>query len=200
MWRKKPGGVLYSYWSLSKGLFDKPDRRVLQASRKAIENGDSSNLRDSQISQVMECGVIESRRTSWITVVTGWNKDDHSLTLQVPDQTGHLLGLVETKGTNVSTGPGAFLNGASVRNVEQWDLTNGYGIDRGFIIFEIGADSLVARYEGRAIAKAGAATNISGQFTFVRGTGAWAAISGEGSYEGSANAQGFEFQWRARIR
>lgn len=127
-------------------------------------------------------------------------KAARSLMLRVPDQKGHLLGLVETQGVNESTGPGAFLNGASVRNVEQWDFVDGSGSDRGFIIFEAGANSLVARYEGRAAAKAGAATEISGQFTFVRGTGAWSAISGEGSYQGSASPQGFEFQWRATIR
>jgi len=123
-----------------------------------------------------------------------------SLMLRVPDQQGHLLGLVETQGTNESTGTQPFLHAASVRIVETWDFVVGSGSDRGFIIFTAGADTLVARYEGTAAEKAGGGTEIRGRFTFLRGVGELFGISGDGSYEGLASPQGFDFRWRAAIR
>ncbi len=123
-----------------------------------------------------------------------------SLTLQVPDQPRHILGLVETQGTNESTGTVPFLHGASVRNVEIWDFIQGSGTDRGFIIFTVGEDTLIARYEGTATRQSGGSTAIRGEFRFVRGSGALAAISGDCSYDGVASVQGFEFRWRATIR
>jgi hypothetical protein len=53
-----------------------------------------SNLRDAHIKQVIKRRIIKSRRTSWITLVAGWHKDEHSLTCTSEE---HSVGAAEVR-------------------------------------------------------------------------------------------------------
>jgi len=125
-------------------------------------------------------------------------KPSQQLVLLVPDQSRHLLGLVEAKGTY--DGPTALLVGAAVRTVEKWDLVGGTGEDQGYIIFTIEKDQLVASYTGTVRSAEGARVSLSGHMRFQSGSGRFAGIQGEAAYTGMADNESFEFQLNGKYK
>jgi hypothetical protein len=118
-----------------------------------------------------------------------------NLRLDAPDQPGHRIGLAETTGSHESTGPTPFMPGAAIRTVEIWSLERP-GTERGFLTVALGSDSVVASYEGTAAAADSGRSRLAGRFTFIRGTGRYAGITGEATFEGYLRRPAYELVWR----
>jgi hypothetical protein len=103
-------------------------------------------------------------------------------TVEVGDVPGHVVGVVEFKGLSF------FADGevATHTNPATFDLTNGSGPHRGYVVhyFDDGSTS-IERYQGEARVSAdGKRTKVEGTFECVGGTGRFAGIKGEGTYRG----------------
>ena len=120
------------------------------------------------------------------------------LILPAPDKPNLLLGLAETKGRNKSLHDPPFLDDADVKTVEEWDLQDGAGPDRGYYLFTAGGDSVIARYVGRAKPVEKEKFMLSGRLSFVGGSGRFLRISGRASYSGWVLSNKYELTWRGR--
>jgi len=95
---------------------------------------------------------------------------------------GHVLGVVEFKGLTF------FADGeiATHSNPATFDLTNGFGPHRGYVVhyFDDGSTS-IERYRGEARLSAdGRGTVVEGTFECIGGTGRFDGLKGEGTYRG----------------
>ena len=102
--------------------------------------------------------------------------------VEVGDVPGHVVGVVVFKGLTF------FADGeiATHSNPATFDLTNGSGPHRGYVVhyFDDGSTS-VERYEGAAKLSAdGKRTIVEGSFECVGGTGRFEGLRGEGTYRG----------------
>jgi len=102
--------------------------------------------------------------------------------VEVGDVPGHVVGVVVFKGLTF------FADGeiATHSNPATFDLTNGSGPHRGYVVhyFDDGSTS-VERYEGEAWLSAdGKRTVVEGAFACIGGTGRFAGLQGEGTYRG----------------
>ena len=102
--------------------------------------------------------------------------------VEVGDVPGHVVGVVEFKGLSF------FADGevATHTNPATFDLTNGSGPHQGYVIhyFDDGSTS-IERYQGEAKLSAdGKRTTVTGTFQCVGGTGRFAGLKGEGTYQG----------------
>lgn len=98
----------------------------------------------------------------------------------VGDRPNHVLGVVEFTGLTF------YANGeiASHRNVATFDLSEGLGSNRGYVVhtFEDGSTSF-ERYEGAVVAdQAGDRHSLEGRFECVGGTGRFQGLAGEGTW------------------
>ena len=110
--------------------------------------------------------------------------DQHAAT--VPDATGHVLLVGETRGTNTSADK-AYLADAQVVNVDHADLKQGSGPQWGYYAMSLGPDTVVARWSGSVtttMKRDQPQTDFQGSWEYVKGTGAYAAIRGKGTYDG----------------
>jgi hypothetical protein len=102
--------------------------------------------------------------------------------VEVGDVPGHVVGVVEFKGLT-------FFEGGEIAthsNPATFDLTNGSGPHRGYVIhyFDDGSTS-IERYAGEARLSAdGKRTTVEGTFQCVGGTGRFAGLKGQGTYRG----------------
>lgn len=102
--------------------------------------------------------------------------------VRVGDADGHVVGVVEFKGLTFFAGGEV----ASHVNAATFDLTNGSGPHRGYVVhyFEDGSTS-TERYQGEArLAGDGRKTLVEGTFECVGGTGRFEGLKGEGTYKG----------------
>ena len=102
--------------------------------------------------------------------------------IEVGDVPGHVVGVVQFKGVTF------FADGeiATHTNPATFDLTNGSGPHRGYVVhyFDDGSTS-IERYEGEARLSAdGKRTVVEGSFQCTGGTGRFAGLKGEGTYRG----------------
>ena len=102
--------------------------------------------------------------------------------VEVGDVPGHVVGVVEFKGLTF------FADGevATHTNPATFDLTNGSGPHQGYVVhyFDDGSTS-IERYQGEAKLSAdGKRTTVVGKFQCVGGTGRFAGLKGEGTYQG----------------
>ncbi|HEX2218744.1 MAG TPA: hypothetical protein VHG35_08050 [Gemmatimonadales bacterium] len=108
--------------------------------------------------------------------------------LPVADQVGPVLLLTQSSGTNRSTGPSKYMDGAQVINREIADLTQGNGSHQGYITEVTGSDTAVTRYQGEVVTTLGPdqkpATSFRGTWSKVSGTGKYQGVSGGGRYKG----------------
>lgn len=103
-------------------------------------------------------------------------------TVEVGDTPGHVVGVVEFKGLTF------FADGeiATHANPATFDLTNGSGPHRGYVVhyFDDGSTS-IERYQGEARLSAdGKRTVVEGTFECIGGTGRFAGLKGDGTYRG----------------
>lgn len=108
--------------------------------------------------------------------------------LDVPDLPGHQLLAGETKGTNTNTGGGDFMSNVPVINLETADLTQGTGTHQGYYTMGKGADTLVAKWNGKVTTTMSAEgqpnTTFAGKWDYVHGAGRYARVKGNGTYQG----------------
>jgi hypothetical protein len=103
-------------------------------------------------------------------------------TIEVGDVPGHVVGVVQFKGLTF------FADGeiATHSNPAAFDLTNGSGPHRGYVVhyFDDGSTS-IERYQGEARLSAdGKRTVVEGTFECIGGTGLFEGLKGEGTYRG----------------
>jgi hypothetical protein len=103
-------------------------------------------------------------------------------TVEVGDVPGHVVGVVQFKGLTF------FADGeiATHSNPAMFDLTNGSGPHRGYVVhhFDDGSTS-IERYQGEARLSAdGKRTVVEGSFECIGGTGRFEGLRGEGTYRG----------------
>lgn len=113
--------------------------------------------------------------------------------IPVGDVEGHVLMIGESSGTNVSTGKLAFMDGAKARSLGIYDLTKGNGSQSGYFILSkddsetvvkvTGALKTVLSPEGKPL------TTMSGEWKYVKCSGAFAGCTGQGTYQGAFTAE-----------
>jgi hypothetical protein len=103
-------------------------------------------------------------------------------TIEVGDVPGHVIGVVQFKGLTFFAGGEV----ATHANPAAFDLTNGSGPHRGYVVhhFDDGSTS-IERYQGEARLSAdGKRTVVEGTFECIGGTGRFEGLKGEGTYQG----------------
>jgi hypothetical protein len=104
--------------------------------------------------------------------------------LPVTAQSGDMLMLVETHGTNKSAN---WMDDAQVVNKEIDFLLQGNGPQHGYITFAKGEDTVDVKWSGivsTAMANGQPQTSFHGTWEQVKGTGKYQGIQGKGSYKG----------------
>ena len=107
--------------------------------------------------------------------------------LPVPGSEGHTLLIGRVQGTNRSTGPTRYMEGAAVSNLEFADLTQGNGPHQGYLTMISGADTVLTKWSGKVtttMSDKTPMTSFEGTWTKAKGTGQYEGISGAGSYKG----------------
>ena len=102
--------------------------------------------------------------------------------IPVPDADGHLVIATQATGTNRSTGPTSYENGAEVTIIESADMTQGSGPHQGYAVMTLDGKVTVNRWSGTLTTVIGAdhqpATSFKGTWSSVKGP------AGHGTYEG----------------
>jgi len=104
--------------------------------------------------------------------------------LPVTAQSGDMLMLVETHGTNKSTN---WMDDAQVVNKEIDFLLQGNGPQHGYITFAKGDDTVDVKWSGivsTAMANGQPQISFRGTWEQLKGTGKYQGIRGKGSYKG----------------
>jgi hypothetical protein len=104
--------------------------------------------------------------------------------LPVTAQSGDMLMLVETHGTNKSTN---WMDDAQVVNKEIDFLLQGNGPQHGYITFAKGDDTVDVKWSGMvstAMANGQPQISFHGTWQQLKGTGKYQGIQGKGSYKG----------------
>jgi len=108
--------------------------------------------------------------------------------LPVTDAPMHALALVESRGTNRSTGDTEYMAQGEIVNREISDLTQGTGPHQGYITFVQGADTTISRWSGKVTTVLDAdhkpSTTMAGTWTVIAGTGRYRRATGSGTYRG----------------
>ncbi len=117
----------------------------------------------------------------------------------VGDTEGHVIGLNESEGTNVSTGKHKFMDGAQLVLMGSSDLVKGTGTEQGYGKFTQNGDAVFFKWEGKlttTVSTEGThTTTFAGTFSFIKGTGQFENIHGSGTYKGKAIS---ETSWIAK--
>lgn len=124
--------------------------------------------------------------------------------LPVGSQEGHALILGESRGSNRSTGKGAYMDGAETVNVETADLTQGNGPHQGYLTFSKDGESTLTRWNGKVTTILAEdktpRTSFEGSWTKVSGTGQYEGIRGSGKYKGHFTAKDqYVVNWEGEI-
>ena len=104
--------------------------------------------------------------------------------LPVTEQSGDMLMLVESRGTNKSSN---WMDDAQVVNKEIDFLIQGNGPQHGYITFAKGEDTVDVKWSGyvsTAMANAEPHISFHGTWEQLKGTGKYQGIQGKGSYKG----------------
>jgi hypothetical protein len=104
--------------------------------------------------------------------------------LPVTAQSGDMLMLVETHGTNKSTN---WMDDAQVVNKEIDFLLQGNGPQHGYITFAKGEDTVDVKWSGivsTSMANGQPQISFHGTWQQLKGTGKYQGIQGKGSYKG----------------
>lgn len=108
--------------------------------------------------------------------------------LSITDAHGPVLLANGAKGTNSSTGPTDYMNGAVTTLVEIADLTQGNGTHQGYVTFAKDGEKSLNRWNGRITTTLSAqnqpVTSFEGTWTKISGTGRYEGVSGNGRYKG----------------
>ena len=116
-------------------------------------------------------------------------------------QMGHVVMLTMSKGKNANTSGGDFLDGMELVNAEIADLDRGNGPHQGYVTFSNGADSAVAKWQGKVTTTLNPDktpnSTFSGEWAYVSGSGKYAGLKGAGTYSGRITSeQTYEVNWK----
>jgi hypothetical protein len=118
--------------------------------------------------------------------------------LPVADAEGHILTANEAKGTNRSTDPTAYMDGADVTIAELADLVQGNGSHQGYVTKSQNGEVVIAKYSG--MIKTALGPDQKPVTTFA---GTWTAVKGEegrGTYKGRMTGQtSYAVDWEGEI-
>lgn len=125
-------------------------------------------------------------------------------TLPVASPAEPVLFLIQSSGTNRSTGKSAYMDGAEVINRQIADLTQGNGPQQGYITEIQGADTSVTRYQGKVVTTLGPdqkpITRFEGTWSKLEGTGQYEGVTGTGSYKGRMTSPTeYTVEWSGEI-
>ncbi len=118
--------------------------------------------------------------------------------IPVVDAEGHVLIATEATGTNRSTGPSTFEDGATVTIAETADMTQGTGPHQGYSIVSLNGEQRVSKWSGRLNTVMGAdnqpSTSFKGTWTTVKGP------AGHGTYEGHVSGPDtYTVRWSGEV-
>lgn len=136
-------------------------------------------------------GVAVSEAEAQVNAMSGKAKITYTKKEVIPvgDAEGHILLLGEASGTNVNTGKSDFMSGATATSRSTSDLTKGTGTQSGYFILSKDSDQTVAKYTGTVktiLSPEGKPmTSLSGEWKYVKCTGAYEGCTGQGVYQGN---------------
>ena len=108
----------------------------------------------------------------------------------VGDTENHFILISSFEGTNVSTGKHKFLDGAQVVGTSYAEVVDGNGYAQGSVNMSLNGDAVFSEYEGQVITTLSPEGNpiatIRGTFRWIKGTGQFENIHGEGTYKGES--------------
>ncbi len=105
-------------------------------------------------------------------------------TIDIGDIEGHIISLGESEGTNVSTGKHKFMDGAQVVNMSFGDLVKGNGPHQGYLKLTKKGNAVFCKWEGKVTTKGTSMPTFEGTFSYIKGTGKFENIEGDGTYKG----------------
>ena len=122
----------------------------------------------------------------------------------VGDAEGHVLISNHATGTNRSTGRDRYMDRVEVANTETSDLTQGNGPHQGYVIFSSGGERTINKWQGKITTVLGAdkqpVTTFQGSWTPVSGTGSYAGLKGQGTYQGRMTGKNtYVVEWKGEI-
>jgi hypothetical protein len=118
--------------------------------------------------------------------------------ITVPDVDGHVVMTTQATGTNQSTGPSPFNDGAQVTIIESADMIQGSGPHHGYAVMTLDGNITVNRWSGQLTTVLGPdhqpATSFKGTWTSVKGA------PGKGTYEGRiTGADTYTVTWAGQV-
>jgi hypothetical protein len=116
----------------------------------------------------------------------------------VADADGHVVVVNESKGTNRSTGPVQYQDGADVTLIETADLVQGNGPHQGYDIKTQNGEVTIDKWSGKVTTVLGAdqkpVTSVAGTWTSVKGE------VGHGTYTGHVTGPtSFTVDWEGEV-
>jgi hypothetical protein len=103
------------------------------------------------------------------------------------DVEGHSLVLGKLEGININTGKYKFMDGAQIISVGFSDLIKGNGHHKGYNKIYLNADAVFCKFEGKTTTavspESEPITTMEGTYSFVKGTGEYENIQGNGIYK-----------------
>lgn len=126
----------------------------------------------------------------------------HQDSIIVGDVAGHKITLMVSEGTNINTGESAFMDGAQILNMSYTDVTQGNGVNQGYVRFTKDGDTTFAEWQGEikteVMPEGDPVTGFEGTFTYIKGTGAFENIKGEGNFKGEFTSKTeYTVEWQA---
>jgi hypothetical protein len=113
--------------------------------------------------------------------------------VNIADTKDHVVNLIQSKGTNESTGEQVMMDGAEIVNVSFSDLVSGNGDQQGYVTFVSNVDTTIAQWHGKVTTtsteEGESLTNFEGTFIYIYGSGKYKGISGKGTYKGGFAAK-----------
>jgi hypothetical protein len=130
--------------------------------------------------------------------------DTRQLAVEIPGTEDHAVQLAESRGTNRSTGPEAFLDGAEVTNVGFSDVQAGSGPQQGYITFTQDDSRIVGRWAGTVVVTTSPEgvphVSMEGTWEFTRGTGEFEGMRGNGTFSGNyIDSDRYIVRWRGMV-
>jgi hypothetical protein len=118
--------------------------------------------------------------------------------ISVPDAEGHVVITTEATGTNRSTGPSSFEDGAQVTIVESADMTQGNGPHQGYAVVTLDGHVAVKHWSGKLTTVLGPdhqpVTSFKGTWTSLKGP------AGHGTYEGRITGPDtYRVDWEGQV-
>ncbi len=108
--------------------------------------------------------------------------------IEIGDVAGHQMTLSKQEGINVSKGPNPFMDGAIAFNMSTNDIIKGTGKHQSYIKLSKLDDMTYAKCEGKSMMTTASdgtpIITIEGTFSWIKGTGKFENIQGNGTYKG----------------